>query len=158
MTNKKILLTIALLPLFLIAFTSSVSAGLDWKGLMALDHFMKQADSYDVVWDGPSQGDKLFVSLHKDKPSPLSNVDLNKVDYLNYERYDSSNYQTSNRYTPNYWGRQSNYQPYNYQRTGSSNYANNNYERLTVDNTISNINKYANERYLSDKGYWDWRY
>jgi len=144
--NKKLLTTLALIPIVALLLVTPVSAGINWADVILLNSFLQNSDSYDIVWDGPSRGDRLWFTASKNAPSAISNIDVNNlgnVDFLSYERYDSRDLTGSSPYSSyrsssyNY-PRTSSYSPYNRYGSGGS-FSKNTYERLVVDNTASNL-------------------
>jgi|SRR3989344_5909720 len=128
---------VGLLALFILAgalMTQPVSAGNDLLKLSILEDILSNADSYEIVWDGPAKGKSLYFTAYKEKPSVLSDIDLTnqEFDVFSYEKvnersYDSNRQTGYNRYWPNY------------QRSSYSNYYRDSSERVYIDNTLSNL-------------------
>jgi len=140
MKSKKILIALTLIPLLLIASTGFVSAGLSWKNLAMIESIARSSESYDIVWDGPSQGGPLFIHLRKDKPSSIPEIDASSVDYFSYERNNVADFSTSRGSVPRQYG--SGGYGYGYRSYGSGYNVRNHYadnsERLVIENSLNN--------------------
>jgi hypothetical protein len=154
--NTKTILTLALIPFFLVAFISLASAGSNLGRQLVNSRLLEQADAYNIVWDGANKDGPLFVSIYKDnRDNTLSNLDLgsNDFDVLVYEKNGIRDYRTNSFGSPSYrnygYGR---YGGYGYRGSSymtnqqSKNFLNDNSERLYIDNTQNNFDRNDVER------------
>ena len=110
---------VGLLALFVLAgalLTQPVSAGNDLLKLSMLENILSNADSYEIVWDGPAKGKSLYFTAYKEKPSVLSDIDITnqEFDVFSYEKVNERSYNSNRAGYNRYWP--------NYQRSSYSNY------------------------------------
>ncbi len=149
------MLAIVSLPILAIFLASAVSASGELLRLLALNELLSKSDSYDIIWDGPSRGDRLFFTASKNPPSAISNLNANNVDFLIYQRNDIRDYSrfsySSSRYSPySYYNSYNRYPNYGFpyrSSFGDTRYFRDNSERLIIDNRYSYPRQDYNMRY-----------